>query len=292
MQKSNKPFPLAFCIFTFIVIFVPANILAPVELTLLTPIRLINSVTSSKNNKTKRPIKKNNTANDNQPATITELQKEINELKNDYNILANENRELRSKLSNIANFIETQPSALKIHEQYELILANVFISNDSTSWRKSITIDRGISSGITPGLPVISGKYLVGKIAECGPFESRIQLLTDPLFKIKAFVKSNNSNPDAKDKKTPKPEEVNASASGILEGKSLNKCILRWISRETPVDEDWIAMSSSDITGLYPRGLLIGKVDYVEPESYFHRIDITPILDFNNLESVVVLRKK
>jgi len=291
MQKSNKSFPLAFCVFSFILIFLPANLLAPIELTLLTPVRLINKAASPKKNKAKSPAKKNTSENESQPVTIEDLQKEINRLKSDYTILANENRELKSKLKNIANFIETQPSALKVHEQYELIVANVIISNDSTSWRKSLTIDRGSSSGISTGLPVISGKYLVGKISECGPFESRIQLLTDPLFKTKAFVISNNPDTDKKDKKPEETVKITASANGILEGKSLNKCILKWISREIPVEENWLVMSASDITGMYPRGLLIGKVEYVEPESYFHRMDITPLLDFNNLENVIVLKK-
>jgi len=308
MYVDNKPFPLGLCIFAFIVLLLPSQWLSPVELSTLAPVNLIHNIFNAPKKSTEKAksslTKKESLPQDVKTLSdeIARLGKELDELKANYTILANENRELKKKLTGIANFMETQPSAIKVNELYELIVADVIISTDSTSWRRSITIDRGFTSGIITGLPVIYGKYLIGKIAECGPFDSRVQLLTDPMFHTKAFTISNEKpHPDKKaaDSSDSKPstragktENITASGNGVLEGRSTGECILKWISREVPVKEDWLVMSASDITGLYPRGLLIGQVTDVDEEGHFHHVTVKPALDFSGVETVIVLKKK
>lgn len=296
MYVDNKPFPLGFCIFAFIILLLPNQWLSPIELSIIAPANLFNNifaVQKKSTEKSKKPLTKKEPLSqdvETLSAEIVRLEKELDETKANNTILANENRELKKKLTGIANFIETQPSALKINELYDLIIADVIISNDSTSWRRSITIDRGFTSGITTGLPVVYGKYLIGKIAECGPYDSRVQLLTDPLFRTKAFTKSNEKLlPDKKT--TDKTENITDSGNGVLEGRSTGECILKWISREVPVKEDWLVMSASDISGIYPRGLIIGKIKDVDEEGHFHHLTVEPALDFSSLETVIVIKK-
>ena len=178
MYVDNKPFPLGLCIFAFIILLLPNQWLSPIELSTLAPVNLFHNIfvrhggsavgmTAPKKSteKAKSPLtKKESLPNDVKTLSdeIARLEKELDELKANYTILANENRELKKKLTGIANFMETQPSASKVNELYDLIVADVIISTDSTSWRRSITIDRGFTSGIIAGLPVIYGKYLIG----------------------------------------------------------------------------------------------------------------------------------
>ena len=60
----------------------------------------------------------------------------------------------------------------------ESILAKVLLDKDSP-YLKSIVINRGSKSGITKGMPVVDGNYLVGKIVEVNYLSSRVLLLND-----------------------------------------------------------------------------------------------------------------
>lgn len=56
------------------------------------------------------------------------------------------------------------------------------------SWWSEIRIDRGSQDGITQGLPVFSGGYLVGRVSSVSSMASWAELVTSPSFMIPAVI--------------------------------------------------------------------------------------------------------
>jgi cell shape-determining protein MreC len=222
------------------------------------------------------------------------LEKQVRELQDEVLQQYNEIRSLTKKLSGLTDFIETQPSALKIKEHYKIITADVIIHGDSSAWRRSIILNRGSTSGIEKGLPVVSGRYLIGKTGIVTAYTSQVELITDPGFHARAFTiaSPNPAITQTNKTKTISSKEKLQSGEGILEGISLNQCSMKWVDRDIPVEPDWLVFSASDITGLYPRGLIIGRVVSVSEEGYFRRLKVMPATDLSALESVFVLKNK
>jgi rod shape-determining protein MreC len=53
------------------------------------------------------------------------------------------------------------------------------------------------------------------------------------------------------------------------------------------------AVVSAGIDGIFPRGLPIGKINSVEPgNELFHRIGLTPAVDFGRLDQVYLLERE
>lgn len=287
MLKFTRSFPRGFILLALLIFILPGSWLNPVGLSLLTPLRPISSLCSSL------------TSTSDETDKISILEKEKQDLLTELNILRNQNRELAIKLKQVADFVETQPEALNINKFYKIIVADVIISNDASSWRKSIVINRGTSNGIARGLPVISGKYLVGKISAPGLFMSRVQLITDPSFRSKAMVipgseTSGRSRLFGGPPKRLGGDNTARAGMGVLTGYSTNQCLLKWVSRDIPVKPGWQVFSASNPrrTGTpCPKNLMVGKVTQVKEESYFYRLTIKPAINLNSLESVMVLKK-
>ena len=53
------------------------------------------------------------------------------------------------------------------------------ISRDGVPWFRSLTIDRGTTSGVTLNAPVMSSTGIVGRVIAVGPWAARVQVLLD-----------------------------------------------------------------------------------------------------------------
>ena len=81
--------------------------------------------------------------------------------------LTNQNKNLRKILESDENLFKTNT-----------ILSKVLIDK-SSPYLKSIIINRGSSSGILKGMPVLDKEYLVGRVVETNYLSSRVLLLND-----------------------------------------------------------------------------------------------------------------
>ena len=77
---------------------------------------------------------------------------------------------------------------------------------------------------------------------------------------------------------------------GILEGKGGNLCYLRYIPKNADVQPDDLILASG-LGGIYPRGMALGKVTKIDKKKagIFQEIEVTPMVDFANLEEVLVV---
>lgn len=166
----------------------------------------------------------------------TNLQKQIN----DNAGMQDENDELRQMLD-----------LKKTQVDLTLIAASVS-AKDPSGWYSTFTIDKGISDGIKEDQPVVnSNRELIGRIGRTGDNWAEVVTLLDPQASIGAMVKR-------------------SGAIGILEGNTelrySNKSRFGYLSRDTDITTgDYLETSGQG--GIYPKGLIIGKIEEVKDDS-------------------------
>ena len=77
---------------------------------------------------------------------------------------------------------------------------------------------------------------------------------------------------------------------GIIQGAGSSGCSLKYIPKTETVALGNIVISSG-LSGLFPKGLLLGVVKNVDKTNsgLFQKIDIAPFVDFARLEEVTVI---
>mgnify|MGYP001243516441 CR=1 FL=1 len=109
---------------------------------------------------------------------LINLKKENEKLKSEIEIykkkelqveyLANQNKSLKKILDSEESYLKKE----------SIILSKVLLDKNSP-YLKSIIINRGSSSGILKGMPVLDKEYLVGRVVETNYLSSRVLLLND-----------------------------------------------------------------------------------------------------------------
>ena len=157
------------------------------------------------------------------------LKKELIDLKaKEFQVefLKNQNNHLRKTLEEGSNI------------QNDHTLAKVLLDKDSP-YLKSIIINRGSKSGVSKGMPVVDGNYLVGKIVEVNYISSRVLLLNDLNSRIPVTF----------------GEEA---TQAILSGKSKNNPNLEYLPEQfTP--QEGLTDFTSGKDGIFIPGIPIGK---------------------------------
>lgn len=195
-------------------------------------------------------------------AKIDELEKENLALKE----FRKENSELREALNIKDQFAD-----------YEPLGANI-IAKDTGNWFNIFTIDRGAKDGIKKDSPVVTSKGLVGRVIQVDALSSRVEAIID-------------KNSAASARISQKGDYVRVK--GDLELKDTGLCLMDRISPEidVAVGDDIV---TSGIGGIYPRGILIGKVKEIRKSSdELNKYAILqPAVDFKRLDEVIVLKSK
>lgn len=163
---------------------------------------------------------------------------------------------------------------LKFKEQveHEVTPAQVIGRNPST-WFYNLTIDKGSKDGIKVDMPVVNNQGLVGKIIEVQPSFSKVQLLISPDSGISAIVQRTRDN-------------------GVLIGLSLPSGYAKITRLDQKADiKEGDVIISSPLTGIYPKGLPIGRVVeiYDDPVSLERSALVKPEVDFDRLEEVLII---
>mgnify|MGYP000930421318 CR=1 FL=1 len=145
------------------------------------------------------------------------------------------------------------------------------VDRGRSSLFKMILINKGTADGLRVGLPVLSEQGVVGRIIETSWHASQVLLLIDE-----------NSNIDAMIQRT--------RAQGILQGAGTAGCNMKYISRVEEVEAGDVVISSG-LSGVFPKGLLLGVVTRTSQtgEGLFQKIDVAPTADLKKMEEVVVL---
>jgi rod shape-determining protein MreC len=147
------------------------------------------------------------------------------------------------------------------------------VGEDLSSWFSTVVIDRGSSSGIAEGMPVVAADGVVGQIVKVASTTSRVLLLTDHTSGIAATIQRSR-------------------ARGVVKGKGEGLCSLEFTTREEDVKVGDMVITSG-IGGVFLKGIPIGEVTMVKRGEYgiFQTVTIRPLVNISHLEeALVVLR--
>jgi rod shape-determining protein MreC len=146
------------------------------------------------------------------------------------------------------------------------------IAYDPTLWSRSAIINQGKAQGVKEGLPVLAPQGIVGRIVVVYPEYSKVMLIVD-----------RKSGADAMVQRT--------RVRGILKGKGGNRCSLEFVPKSADVQVGDLVLASG-LVGLYPKGLVFGKVTAANKKNpgVFQEIEVTPNVDLSTLEEVLVVK--
>jgi rod shape-determining protein MreC len=199
---------------------------------------------------------------------------EIGSLKQKETDLAYENSLLLAENASLKK-LETENKVLR--EQLgdkiagnKLITVSI-IGQDPLFSSSKIMISKGSNYGIEEGNFVVIKDILIGKVSTVHNSTSLVRLLTDPDSKVPAITSGN--------------------ARGILEGEFGNNLVLNNVAQNESLQEGEIVFSSGEAD--YPQGLVLGKIKHIDknPAAIFQTAEISPIVPFEDLETVFVMQK-
>lgn len=137
---------------------------------------------------------------------------------------------------------------------------------------EAIRINKGSDHGIKRGMAAITHEGIVGRIIRVSQGYSDILTLLDSRSAVDALIQRNRSR-------------------GVVEGTSRSALDMKYLRRTDDIRVGDVVISSGT-GGLFPKGLVIGKVVNVEKKNWgiTQQVDVYPNVDFSKLEEVIVIK--
>ncbi len=206
----------------------------------------------------------------------------------DYEALKAKNEELEARIADMEEEVRQSQGAnaendrlrqllelKRSHTDYKLLDASI-ISWGSSNWSSTFDLDKGSFSGVEVGDCVITENgFVVGVVTETGLYSCSVRTLIDPRAAMGATVHSTG---------------LTAVAEGdfsLLAGGQLK---LTYVF-ENSVLELGDTVLTSGAGGVYPAGLVIGKISGVASEEggYGQYGVVTPSAELTNLSQVFLI---
>lgn len=208
--------------------------------------------------------------------TLKEIQKENDALKARIDELTVENNNLQENKYELER-LQALYKLDQNYAEYEKVGAHV-IAKDSGNWFSTFTIDKGSIHGIQVDMNVMAGSGLVGIVTKVGPTWATVRSIIDDSSNISGMVLSTS------DKCI-----VRGDLSLINSGK------IRFEQMENNDNEVEVGdqIVTSYISDKYLQGILVGYVSEISVDSnnLTRSGYITPVVDFKNLQEVLVITK-
>jgi rod shape-determining protein MreC len=166
-------------------------------------------------------------------------------------------------LSSLLNYARSQP-------ENRYMAANI-IGVDTSPFIRSVWMDRGSDDGVKQGMPIVTERGLVGRVAEVFANGSRIQLITDPEIIVNTRLQ-------------------NSRADGALAPQVSGEVWVDLIDQDAEVSEGELVLTSG-LGGGFPSDIPIGEVISVRKRDYelFQQVVIQPSVEIDNLEIVLII---
>ncbi len=190
-------------------------------------------------------------------ARIQELEQEMAEC-----------REIRASNARLETLLNFQSSM-----RMPSVVSRV-IGEDSSGWFHTLLIDKGTRDGVERAMPVVAREGLVGHVVESADRTAKVLLITDRNSAVDVLLQESRTK-------------------AVLEGVGRHDlCVLKYVPRSETVQKGEMVITSG-LGGIYPKGLLVGNVAEVWKEGYglFQRVEVSPKVDFQRLEEVLVILK-
>jgi rod shape-determining protein MreC len=208
--------------------------------------------------------------------------------------LRTENDDLRRRLASaeqrIADLTEAAAENAELRDLLGLtqsldmdLLPVRIISRDPSNFTWEVGIDAGRDDGLRVGMPVVGAAQgagaLAGTVVEVGPDSATVRLLVDTRSSVVAI-------------------DQQSRAYGLIQGQLGGQLVMVQvdITDQLAVDDSVVTaglvLSEGAAYSAYPRGLLIGSVQAVEPDTnaLTQTGFVRPALDFPRLDRLLVVR--
>jgi len=137
---------------------------------------------------------------------------------------------------------------------------------------RAVYIDKGESDGIKPDMAVITADGIVGKVLRAYGSTSLVLLINDQTSGVGAILDKTR-------------------LQGILRGTPAGEVVLEKVMSDEVVPAGEMVLTSGG-DGIFPKGLLVGRVTKVSPGSeLFLNIRVRPAADLSKLEEVLIVTK-
>ena len=192
------------------------------------------------------------------------LQQEVERLR----ILAQKYDQVTQENNKFRGMLNYQATA-----NFKLTAARV-IRRSASNWWNTLIINKGSADKIVTDCPVITDVGLVGKTGKVATHTAEVLLLTDEECRVASRVEG-------------------TQAKGILTGDrggltTRPDLRLRFLDRTLKIDPGANVYSSGD-GGVFPAGLLLGKVKHFESRDISGEAVVESAVDFSLLEDVFVV---
>jgi rod shape-determining protein MreC len=189
-----------------------------------------------------------------------------------YKSAARENATLKRELRYV--------SGPRFPSSYVPVTAAV-ISKPPSQFEQKIVLDAGAANGVRYNSPVVTPDGLVGRVTDVTHHTSQVTMLTDEDSAVSAVDLQTNA------------QGIVRHAQGAGDTLYLDR-----VPKQDPVRLGDAVITAGwqtgTLTSLYPRGIPIGKVSSVSRSdtSLYTFVQVTPLVDFNALDSAIVLVRK
>ncbi len=152
-------------------------------------------------------------------------------------------------------------------------VAATIIGKDPSTMFRSVIIDQGSNNGITKGDPVVNSEGVVGQVFAITPNYAKVLLAIAPSSAIDVLLQKSR-------------------VRGILKGDGSLTYKLEYILKTTEVEEGAHVVTAG-YGGIFPTGLPVGVVSKIikKPRGMFHEIEVTPSVDYQKLEHLLILHQ-
>jgi len=202
-----------------------------------------------------------------------------------YGELKSENARLRDELAKVRG---QQLQAADAQRELQLLLdqqhldfvgniptvAAQVVDTSSSNFELSVQVNRGTSSGVAAGMPVVAAAGLVGRVVEVSAKRATVLLLTDPTFSVGVRLTANGD-------------------TGVANGRGRdNPMTIDLVPPNTRLNHGDVLLTSGLQLERFPKGIPVGRVDAVKQQPGALQEDVTmnPIVDLSRLEFVQVLQ--
>lgn len=201
--------------------------------------------------------------------------------------LRDENEALRAELDGYKNLVydaeligeenDFLNSFLGIKEEHVDFLFEdaTVIGRESTNYRTVYTLSKGELHGIEVNMPIITEEGLVGHVTEVGATWSKAVILTETASAVGGFVERSG---------------VLGVVEGTYELRTEGVCRMVYIEPDSDIRVGDKVVSSG-VGGVYPRGLMIGKITEIKMDEASRTLTATiePAADLDSISKLMII---
>jgi rod shape-determining protein MreC len=159
------------------------------------------------------------------------------------------------------------------NENQELKTARV-TGKDSGNWFEVFTIDLGSRDGVKANMPVITPDGLVGRVEEVGLNWSKVMSVIDGRSRVSAIME--------------RTRDVGVAGGRIGTDELTAALAMEYLPLDSDIVEGDVVVTSG-LDGVFPKGLVIGRVISTASGSAGINATIGPNVDFRHLEAVMII---